>query len=167
MFNIGKTATANIIKNEASIGKEYEDFKGDLKRNRKGQFTDINEILYEWFKKSCAANIYSDGPMLKEEDMEINKCSGKVKFKNFTASNGWLEKWKISNDVRERKVNGEAGEVAEYTVSAWMERQVESTRGYEIAIWNMDETNRVALKTLRVYPDPIYNKFTTPIRKHG
>ena len=47
MFNIGKTATANIIKNEASIGREYEEFKGDLKRNRKGQFTDINEILYE------------------------------------------------------------------------------------------------------------------------
>ena len=43
--------------------------------------------------------------------------------------------------VRERKVNGEAGEVAEYTVSAWMERLVELTRGYELAdIWNMDET---------------------------
>ena len=27
-----KTAAANIIKNEASIRKEYEEFKGDLKR---------------------------------------------------------------------------------------------------------------------------------------
>ena len=34
MFNIGKTAAANIIKNEASIRKEYEEFKGDLKRMR-------------------------------------------------------------------------------------------------------------------------------------
>ena len=43
--------------------------------------------------------------------------------------------------VRERKINGEAGEVAEYTVSAWTERLVELTRGYEFAdIWNMDET---------------------------
>ena len=49
MFNIGETAAANI-KNEASIRKEYEEFKGDLKRKRKGQFNDINEILYEWFK---------------------------------------------------------------------------------------------------------------------
>ena len=140
MFNIGKTAAANIIKNEVSIRKEYEEFKGDLKRKRKGQFNDINEILYEWFKKCCAANIYPDGPMLKEEAMEIKKCLDKVEFKNFTASNGWLEKWKISYDVRERKVNGEAGEVAEYTVSAWMERLVELTRDYELAdIWNMDE----------------------------
>ena len=123
MFNIGKTAAANIIKNEeASIRKEYEEFKGDLKRKRKGQFNDINEILYEWYKKCCAANIYPDGPMLKEEAMEIKKC---------------LDKY----GVRERKVNGEAGEVAEYMVSAWMERLVELTRGYELAdIWNMDET---------------------------
>ena len=31
--------------------------------------------------------------------------------------------------------------MAEYTVSAWMERLVELTRGYELSdIWNMDET---------------------------
>ena len=47
MFNIGKMAAANIRKNEASIRKEYEKFKGDLKRKRKGQFNDINEILFE------------------------------------------------------------------------------------------------------------------------
>ena len=45
MFNIGKTAAANIIKNEASIRKEYEELKGNLMRKRKGQFNDINEIL--------------------------------------------------------------------------------------------------------------------------
>ena len=141
MFNIDKTAAANIIKNEASIRKEYEEFKGDLKRKRKGQFNDINEILYEWFKKCCAANIYPDGPMLKEEAMEIKNCLDKVELKIFTTSSGWLEKWKISYGVRERNVNGETGEVAEYMVSAWMGILVELTRGYEHAdIWNIDET---------------------------
>ena len=125
MFNIGKTAAASIIKNEASIRKEYEEFKVDLKRKRKGQFNDINGILYEWFKKCCAASFYPDGPMLKKEAMEIKKCLEKVEFKNFTASNGWLEKCKISYGVRERKVKCEAGEVAEYRVSAWMDKLVE------------------------------------------
>ena len=157
--------------------------------------------------------------MLKEKTMKVKKCLDKVEFKNFTASNGWLEKWKISYGVRERKVNDEAGEVDEYMVSAWMKRLVELTRGYELAdIWNMGETgcflrhcqrkvwlnrkvkpeegksqkrgwplhflwmllgkklsnhwwfggakNRVALKTLRVYPDPM-SFITTPIQKHG
>ena len=45
MFKIGKTAAANIIKNEVSIGKEYKEFNGDLKRKRKGQFNVINAIL--------------------------------------------------------------------------------------------------------------------------
>ena len=33
-FNIGKIAAADIIKNEASIRKEYELFKGNVKRKR-------------------------------------------------------------------------------------------------------------------------------------
>ena len=80
--------------------------------------------------------------MLEEEGMEIKKCLDIVEFKNFTASNGWLEKWKISYGVRERKVNVEAAKVAEYTVSAWMERLMKLTRGYELAdVWNMDEAS--------------------------
>ena len=91
-----------------------------MKRKKKSPFNDINEILYELFKKCCAANIYPDGPMLKEEAMEVKKCCDKVEFKTFTASNGWLEKWKISYGARERKVNGEAGDVAEsWLVLGW------------------------------------------------
>ena len=35
MFNIGKMAAANFIKNEASIRKEYEEFKGDFEEEEK------------------------------------------------------------------------------------------------------------------------------------
>ena len=79
--------------------------------------------------------------MLKEEAMEIKKVPRQIRVKNFAASEGWLEKRKISYGVRERKVNSEEVEVAEYMVSAWMETLVELTRGYELAnIWNMDKT---------------------------
>ena len=78
--------------------------------------------------------------MLKEETMKIKKCLDPKKS-HFTASNGWLQKWKFSYGARERKVNGEAGEVSKYTVSALMERLLELKREYELAdIWNMDET---------------------------
>ena len=93
--------------------------------------------------------------------MEIKKCIDKVEFKNFTASNGWLEKRKISYDVRERKVNCEAGEVAEYTVSAWTERLVELTRVYELAdtlIWTkqavfLRHCQRKVLQKRKVKPE--------------
>ena len=69
-FNIEKTAAAKIIKNEASIRKEYKLFKGNLQRKRKEQFHDINEILHTWFVNCCTANVYPDGPMLREEAKE-------------------------------------------------------------------------------------------------
>ena len=49
LFNIGKTIAANI-NNEAFIRKEYEEFKGNLKRKRKGQFNDINEYCTSGLK---------------------------------------------------------------------------------------------------------------------
>ena len=116
-FCIGKTAAAKIIKNEASIGQEYEPFKGDLKRNRKRPFHKINEILCEWFKKCCEANIYPDGQMLKEEALEIKKHLNNDQFLTCTVSNRWLEKWKILYGIGEKRVNGEAGEVSRETVN--------------------------------------------------
>ena len=65
-----------------------------------------------------------------------------------------------------KKSNGEAEKVAEYTVSAWMQRLMELTRGYELAdIWNMDETGcffkalpeEVLLK-IKVKPEERKNK---------
>ena len=140
-MRIGKTAAAKIIKNEVSIPQEYERFKGNLKRNRKEQFYKINEILYEWLKNCCEANIYPDGQMLKEEALEIKKHLNNDDFLTFAAANGWLEKWKISYGIREKRVNGEAGEVSGETVNAWMERLWELTKDYDpIDIWDMDET---------------------------
>ena len=36
----------------------------------------------------------------------------------FTVSNRWLQKWKLSYGVPERKANGEVREVPKYTASA-------------------------------------------------
>ena len=55
-----------------------------------GQFHDINEIFYAWLLKCCTGKIYSDGPMLKEEAMEIKKCLNPEEYQDFTASNKWL-----------------------------------------------------------------------------
>ena len=71
--------------------------------------------------------------MSKEETMKIKKCLNLEELRNFTASNGWLGKWKLSDGVQERKVNCEAGEVPEYTVRTGIKRLWELTMGYEPA----------------------------------
>ena len=73
--------------------------------------------------------------------MLIKDALGDNSLDDFTATNGWFEKWKISYNLRENRVVGEAGDVPEETVDAWIERIRELIKGYELRdIWNQDET---------------------------
>ena len=51
--------------------------------------------------------------MLKEEALEIKVHLNNDEVLTFTASNRWLEKWKISYGIREKRVNGETGKCPE------------------------------------------------------
>ena len=61
----------------------------------------------------------------------------------FTASNGWLSKWKKRYNISEMKVAGEEGDVSQETLSSWDESSCELMRRYESGnVWNMDETGQ-------------------------
>ena len=69
---------------------------------------------------------------VEKEAVEIKKHLNNDEFLTSTASNGWLEKWKI--------LYGEVGEVSREIVNAWMERLCELTKGYDpVDIWNINE----------------------------
>ena len=53
--------------------------------------------------------------------MEIAKRLEKEELTDFTASNGWREKWKHIYGVREKRLCREANEVTTTTVIAWIE----------------------------------------------
>ena len=78
------------------------------------------------------------GPMIQEETLQI---ALKLTVTGFTASNGWLEKWKTRHNVKQLSVAGEDGEVNAETLEFWAERLPEIVKGYELKdIWNADET---------------------------
>ena len=67
-FNIGKTAGASILSNEDKIRKQHELFhEKSKKRTHHGKYQEINDILYEWYKRCCASNNFSNGVMLKKK----------------------------------------------------------------------------------------------------
>ena len=47
-------------------------------------------------------------PMIQEEALQI---ALKLNFTGFTASNGWLDKWKTRHNVKQFSIAGEDGEV--------------------------------------------------------
>ena len=82
--------------------------------------------------------------MIQEEALLIIL---KLNVTGFTASNGWLEKWKTRHNVKQFSVAGEDGvnvngeEVNAETLESWAERLLEIVKGYELKnIWNADET---------------------------
>ena len=93
-IQIGKSQIAKIIKNEINIRREYENFKGDMKRNKIAKYGIINDVLYERYIKCCQAGIYLDGAMLQEEALNIRTELNHSNLGDFKASNEWLEHFK-------------------------------------------------------------------------
>lgn len=64
VFKIGKTSAATILKNEDKLRKDYATFQGNQKRNRKGKYHKLNEAMFNWYSKCCAANLYPTGKLI-------------------------------------------------------------------------------------------------------
>ena len=79
--------------------------------------------------------------MLKEEAMVIKENLQDSSLDQFRASDRRLYTWKSAFAIKERRIVGEAADVAEETVTSWMERIQELTEVYSSEnIWNMDES---------------------------
>ena len=71
-LKLEKKAENNILKNKRMLREQYEHFHDKTKkRSRPGKYKVINDVLYEWYQKCCSSNFYPNGPLLKEEAIEI------------------------------------------------------------------------------------------------
>ena len=124
-FTIGKTQAANVLKNERTLREEFANFQGKgckhINRGSHQKFKAINDILYSWFKKCEASGIYLNGPLLKEEAMNIKQSLNRPELDGFKASEGWLNKWKLSHGIKEKQISGESLGVSKTTIESRME----------------------------------------------
>lgn len=65
----------------------------------------------------------------------------KLGISGFTASNGWLERFKQYYNLQKMATAGEDGDVSEETLESWNERVRGITREWSPEnVWDMDET---------------------------
>ena len=125
-FKIGKTQAANVLKNERTLREEFANFQGkgfkNINRRSHQKFKAINDILYSWFKKCEASGICLNGPLLKEEAMNIKQSLNRPELDGFKVSEGWLDKWKLSHGIKEKQISGESLNVSKTAIESWMER---------------------------------------------
>ena len=79
--------------------------------------------------------------MLKKETINIKDLLNNPDLNDFKASEGWLDKWKLSYGIRQKQISGESFDLSEVTVGSWVEWLRELCKGYQLKdIWNIDES---------------------------
>ncbi|GBN10454.1 Tigger transposable element-derived protein 6 [Araneus ventricosus] len=104
---------------------------------RHEKYVDINETVLEWFKTVRAKKIPVSRPIIQHKAEELADALG---IENFSASNGWLDRFRIRNNITFQSLCGEAADVDPSLCEDWQERLPLLLAGYdEEDIFNMDE----------------------------
>ena len=73
--------------------------------------------------------------------MNIKDILKQPDLADFKASEGWVDKWKLSYGIREKQISGESLDVSETSIESWMERLKELCKEYQLKdIWNLNES---------------------------
>ncbi|XP_068703744.1 tigger transposable element-derived protein 4-like [Montipora foliosa] len=127
-FGCRKTQVSNILKQKTLVREEYKrGFSSAKKRNRTSQYSDVNDAVWEWFKKKTEQRIPVDGPLIQEF---ATKVAEKLGYPEFKASSGWLTRFKERNNLSQHKLCGESADVPQATVYSWKRRLGSITSGY-------------------------------------
>ncbi|GFS45854.1 tigger transposable element-derived protein 4 [Nephila pilipes] len=97
-FGVGQ-AVISRIKRDKEIILEYwrKNKNPNRKRKRQCSSEEVGEALFQWFSHVKNLKLSVNGSMLKEKALQFAK---ELNVSNFTASNGWLERWKTRNNIK-------------------------------------------------------------------
>jgi hypothetical protein len=139
-FKCSKGQVQRIIEKQDDIQKEWNEFSApkDRKRKRQGKFEDVECKTLEWFREVTAKNIPVSGTLLQEKARAIARD---LSVEEFTASNGWLQRFRQRNNIVFRQICGESADVDQCVVADWKERLPLLLAKHSAKnIFNMDET---------------------------
>jgi hypothetical protein len=101
----------------------------------------LESVLFTWYQQAQASNIPVDGTILRGKAKMI---AAQLYIENFTASNGWITRFKDQHGLVHKKLAGKSAAVDSESTEAWLERLPSMLEGYErdtrIYEYNGDET---------------------------
>ncbi|GBM31200.1 hypothetical protein AVEN_193333-1 [Araneus ventricosus] len=107
-------------------------------RIQSGKFEEFEKVLVLWFKEARASNIPVNIELLREKAVQLSKS---FEMESFSASHGWIEKFKNRHGLATRVLSGESASVNEGNVEQWKEDLAILVNVYEQKnIYNCDET---------------------------
>lgn len=135
LHGMPRTTVNNILSSKSST----DDLKnGKRKRQRISPFDKVEQALLIWIKSARTQNLPISSFILKEKALEIADELGES---NFSASNGWLQRFTLRHDLVFKKVCGEAASVNGEELEEWRESKLSDVlkRYKPCDIYNADE----------------------------
>jgi hypothetical protein len=113
------------------------------KRVRQTEHPEISEMMFLWVSKAMGDGILLTGEVIRQKWNTFADLAGIPKDDRLNLSNGWLDRFKERNGLRQQKRHGEAASASQQTVEQERKRiqKLIKEAGYELCdIYNMDET---------------------------
>ena len=148
---INRTTISKIIKQKEELVKkskrEYDYLH--MKRERETYYPTIENALLLWFSQARQLGLAITEDLLKLKAMEIKECllevlqtpEEKEKLSHFSASNGWIYRFRKRNAIKSRFLSGESSSVNTDYEELGRKELMEETKNYNAEdIFNADET---------------------------
>jgi hypothetical protein len=145
-FNVGKSTVYDWRKNRKSIEDfcmqiEIESVLSTRSTLKKPHHELLDDALWLWFMQERRRGTPINGPILKEKAVILHSKLGEKG--NFSASDGWLTRWKKRHGVHFLGVCGEklsADQPAANDFSEKLKRIIEREKLTPEQVYNIDET---------------------------
>jgi hypothetical protein len=146
MFRISQSVISRIVRSRSTL-ESIRDKNKSLKRKRvrkssSGERNDVREAVTLWFKQKRAMGCAITGAMVMEKATEFG---GKMNVSGFRASEGWLSRWKLDENVSFRMFSGEMQDADKESAEEWVKNSLPKLcEGYKPNdIFNADETGLI------------------------
>jgi transposase len=140
-FNVSKGTVGNIKKRGEEYMEKYQDesmFRERCRKLRKTENEELNNLVWDWFRKVRSADLPVSGPLIQEA---AKKFAERLKKEDFVASNGWLECFRRRHDISFKILSGEVASADTTEANNFKAKIKEKCEGYRPEdIFNADET---------------------------
>lgn len=139
--SIPKSTLSTYIKNKGAIEDAYatEAFASSRKRLRPAKHPELEQAVVTWIREMRSQDIPLSGPMVmaKAADYAL-----RLNIDDFSASEGWLHRFRDRHDIVFRILSGESKDVNSETCATWQNGALqEYLNAYSPCdIFNADET---------------------------
>lgn len=138
-YSIPRSTLSTLLKNKSDIKVKAAGKHSDAQRVREPNFEQVEKATHKWFMDVRARSIPVSGPMLQAKAKDFAFI---LNVEGFTASGGWLQRFKGRYDIVGKVISGESEAANVESIKKWLnEEWPQVLAKYEQKdIFNADET---------------------------